>query len=95
MEAKRRFEENIGYVYSRYKNPTVQEVEERLASLEEAEDALLVSSGMFAIVVSLVSLLRCGDHLLSEETILWWNPNPFSRYPPSLGNRSYLRRYLE
>jgi len=69
MEAQRRFEENIGYVYSRYKNPTVQEVEERLASLEEAEDALLVSSGMFAIVVSLVSLLRCGDHLLSEETI--------------------------
>ncbi len=50
--------------YGRYGNPTVRAVEERLAALEGGEDALLLSSGMAAITLSLLLLLQAGDHLI-------------------------------
>jgi len=63
-----------GYVYSRYGNPTVTEVEEKLAMLESAEMnkevyALMTSSGMSAISTLLVSQLREGDALLSQYSL--------------------------
>ncbi len=50
--------------YGRYGNPTVWAVEERLAALEGGEEAILVSSGMAAITLSLLLLLSSGDHLI-------------------------------
>ncbi|HSR67342.1 MAG TPA: aminotransferase class I/II-fold pyridoxal phosphate-dependent enzyme [Acidobacteriota bacterium] len=41
----------------------------KLAALENAEDALLTSSGMAAITTALLSVLRSGDHLLAQETL--------------------------
>ena len=46
------------YIYSRYANPTVQAAEQKLASLECAERAIVTSSGMAAITTALFGLLQ-------------------------------------
>jgi len=54
--------------YGRYGNPTQQAVEQKLAGLEGAEDALLFPSGMNAVTCTLLALLESGDHaVLSED----------------------------
>ncbi len=53
--------------YGRYGNPTVQAAEARLAALEGAEDALLTASGMAAVTLTLLALLRQGDHLIITD----------------------------
>ncbi len=50
--------------YGRYGNPTVRAVEEKLAALDEGDEAILLSSGMAAITTTLLILLRPGDHLI-------------------------------
>ena len=55
--------------YSRIGNPTVSYVAQRIATLEEAEEALLFSSGMGAISSTLLSLLKSGDHLICQAPI--------------------------
>ena len=84
-EAFRRFQLGEGYVYTRYGNPTVRSVEEKIASLEEAEDAILCSSGMSAILVALLSLLKSGDHIISEESIYGGTYALFQEILPRMG----------
>lgn len=50
--------------YGRYGNPTVRELETRLAALENADDALAFSSGMAAITSTLFALTKAGDHVV-------------------------------
>ncbi|MCC6737142.1 MAG: O-succinylhomoserine sulfhydrylase [Bauldia sp.] len=58
-----------GYVYSRYANPTVRMFEERMALLEGADDARATASGMAAVTVALMALLRAGDHIVSARAL--------------------------
>jgi methionine-gamma-lyase len=50
-----------GLVYSRYNNPNMELVEDRLALFDEAEAALVFSSGMSAIATALLAYVRPGD----------------------------------
>ena len=50
--------------YGRYGNPTVRAVEAKLAALEGAQDAMLVSSGMAAVTTTLLLMVSQGDHLI-------------------------------
>lgn len=50
--------------YGRYGNPTVRELETRLAALENTDDALAFSSGMAAVTSTLFALTRSGDHIV-------------------------------
>ena len=50
--------------YGRYSNPTQTTAEQKLASLEGGEQALLFASGMGAITTTLLTLLSSGDHLI-------------------------------
>ncbi len=50
--------------YGRYHNPTRAAAERKLADLEGAEDAILCSSGMYALGVTLLRILKPGDHLI-------------------------------
>src|SRR6185369_10047457 len=50
--------------YGRYGNPTVLEVERRIAALDGAEDALLFASGMAAITTAVLALVKAGDHVV-------------------------------
>lgn len=53
--------------YGRYGNPTVDQVERKLAELDGGGEAVLFSSGMAAMTTTLLALLRSGDHLLITE----------------------------
>ena len=57
------------YIYTRYANPTLRELEEALAALEEAESALVLSSGMAAMATALLSLVRSGDEVLASRSL--------------------------
>jgi len=58
-----------GYIYSRYGNPTVQMFEDRLALLEGAEACRATASGMAAVLLSLMGLLRAGDHVVAGKAL--------------------------
>lgn len=59
-----------GLLYTRYGNtPNLDRVQKRLALLEGAEAALLLSSGMGATACAMLALLRPGDHLLASSHI--------------------------
>jgi cystathionine gamma-synthase len=50
--------------YGRYGNPTVREVERRVAALEATEDGVAFSSGMAAISTAVLSLTKSGEHVI-------------------------------
>jgi cystathionine beta-lyase/cystathionine gamma-synthase len=59
-----------GLLYTRYGNtPNAMIVQKRLAMLEGAESALVLSSGMGATACAMLALLRPGDHLISSSWI--------------------------
>ncbi|SFE26145.1 O-succinylhomoserine sulfhydrylase [Sulfitobacter brevis] len=57
------------FIYARYGNPTVAMFEDRIASLEGAEDAFATASGMAAVSGALTSILRAGDHVVSARAL--------------------------
>jgi len=61
--------EDGGYIYTRLGNPTLNELEQRLANLEGAEACLTVASGMGAITSVFWSFVEPGDEILVDETL--------------------------
>ncbi len=61
--------EKPGYIYSRYANPTVRMLEERLALLEGAEDCRATASGMAAIHTMLVAPVKPGDRIVAPRAL--------------------------
>jgi cystathionine beta-lyase/cystathionine gamma-synthase len=57
------------FIYSRYANPTVEAAEEKIAALEQAEAALVTSSGMAATATALFGLLQAGDEVICSAAI--------------------------
>jgi methionine-gamma-lyase len=57
------------YFYSRTGNPTNRALEEKLASLEGAEDAVVSASGMAAVAATLFAHLSTGDHLVAGDEL--------------------------
>jgi methionine-gamma-lyase len=57
------------FLYTRYANPTVRELEEALAAVEGAEAALALSSGMAAMATAVASLVRVGDEVLASASL--------------------------
>lgn len=60
--------QSTGYDYSRLQNPTREQVEKVVASLENGVDALAFSSGMAAIA-TLMELFRPGDHIIADADL--------------------------
>jgi methionine-gamma-lyase len=57
------------YFYSRTGNPTNRALEEKIASIEGAEDAVVSSSGMAAVASTLLAHLATGDHLVAGQEL--------------------------
>jgi cystathionine beta-lyase/cystathionine gamma-synthase len=57
------------YVYSRYHNPTVHDVEEKIALMEHGESAALFSSGMAAITTAILAVTKSGDNIISTSAL--------------------------
>ncbi len=58
-----------GVIYSRFTNPTVWAMQERLAALEGAETCVATASGMSAILAMAMTLLKSGDHVLCSAGV--------------------------
>ena len=68
--AARRFaNEEDGYIYSRFTNPTVASMELRLAAMEGTEACIGTSSGMAAILLMCMGLLKSGDHVICSQSV--------------------------
>ena len=68
--AARRFAgEEDGYTYTRTSNPTVTSFEQRLAAMEGTESAIATSSGMSAILLMCLGLLKAGDHVICSRSM--------------------------
>ncbi len=61
-------DEDTGYIYTRWSNPTVAQLEAKLAALEGAEACVCFASGMAAATGVLFSLLGTGDHVIMTDT---------------------------
>jgi len=60
---------NKAYIYTRYGNPTLTTAEEKIASLEGAEAAVVTASGMAAISSALLAVLRSGDEVIASHQV--------------------------
>jgi len=67
-QAERRFKnEEPGYQYSRFANPTVAMFEARMAAFEGAEAARATATGMAAVTVALLGQVKAGDHVVAAK----------------------------
>lgn len=57
------------YIYTRWANPTLNQLEKKLSSLEEAADCVVFGSGMAAISGLFFSCLKAGDHLVMSDIV--------------------------
>lgn len=60
-------EEDAAWIYTRWGNPTIHQLEEKLAALEHGETAIAFASGMAAITALLLHTLRSGDHAIISD----------------------------
>jgi len=67
-----------GNIYSRFTNPTVTMLQDRLAALEGAEFCVATSSGMSAILACVMGLLSAGDHIVASRSIFGTTVQLFS-----------------
>ena len=68
--AEARFKgEDPGYIYSRFTNPTVAMLEQRMAMLEGSESARATASGMSAVTAALLGQVRAGDHVVAAKAL--------------------------
>jgi methionine-gamma-lyase len=74
-----------GLVYSRFNNPNLEVLEDRLALWDEAESAAVFSSGMSAIATTFLAHLRAGDVLLCCEPLYGGTETLIARALPNYG----------
>ena len=71
--------------YTRGYNPTVGILRKKLAALEYAEDALVFASGTAAIVASVMSIVKAGDHAVCVQKPYSWTNALFNKYLSEYG----------
>ncbi len=77
--------EKPGYMYSRYGNPTVHALEEKVAALEGGEAAQAFGSGMAAISSAILGDVKAGDHVVAAKALYGAAYDLLNRKLPSLG----------
>ena len=78
-------EETSGLVYSRFNNPNLEVLEDRISILEEADNALVFSSGMSAITTAALAFLRPGMSMVMSKPIYGGTSSLFSTFFPEMG----------
>jgi O-succinylhomoserine sulfhydrylase len=85
-QAAARFaDQEPGFVYSRFSNPSVAMLQERLAALEGAEACVATASGMSAILATVMGLLSGGDHIVASRGIFGATVQLFTQILPRFG----------
>ena len=73
------------YAYTRWCNPTLRALEDRLAVLEGAEACVVTASGMAAVSALIFTLLSNGDHLIASEVCYAGSVELFGEHLPRFG----------
>ncbi|KPJ74301.1 methionine gamma-lyase [candidate division TA06 bacterium DG_78] len=74
-----------GYIYTRLSNPTIDLLANKIALLESTEAGLIFSSGLAAIFNVVVTLVKSGEHVISDNTIYGGTFALFKNILPRLG----------
>ncbi|WIV99912.1 O-succinylhomoserine sulfhydrylase [Kinneretia aquatilis] len=74
-----RFADSEDFTYSRTSNPTVRSLEARLAVMEGTEGAIATATGMSAILLLCMGLLKAGDHVLCSRSVFGTTINLFAK----------------
>jgi len=77
--------EEPGYIYTRYGNPTIDALNETVATLEGAEEGFSFASGMAAISSAFLVLVGSGDHVLASSMLYGGTYNFFVNFLPQQG----------
>ena len=75
----RRFAASDDFTYARTSNPTVRSFEARLAALEGTEAAVATATGMSAILLLIMGLLKAGDHVICSRSVFGSTINLFAK----------------
>jgi methionine-gamma-lyase len=73
------------YVYSRLSNPTLTTLELKMAALEGGDAAVSFASGMGAVSAIMLTLLKCGDHLIADPVLYGSTYELLKKGAPRLG----------
>jgi len=80
-----------GHTYSRITNPTVEELEKRIAYVSDAESVLCLSSGMAAIANTIISVCSAGDNIITSNYIFG---NTYSLFETTLKSLGIETRFV-
>jgi O-succinylhomoserine sulfhydrylase len=90
-QAEARFKnEDPGYQYSRFANPTVDMFERRMAAFEGAEAARATATGMAAVTLAVVGQVKAGDHVVASKAMFGSCRYVVEDYLPRFGVASTL-----
>jgi cystathionine beta-lyase/cystathionine gamma-synthase len=74
-----------GRLYSRGNNPTVEILRKKVAALENAEEALVLASGVAAIAAAVIGNVKTGDHIVSVKAPYSWTVALMNKFLPRFG----------
>jgi methionine-gamma-lyase len=77
--------EKPGYMYTRYGNPTVHALEEKVAALEAGKAAQAFATGMAAVSSSILACVKAGDHVVAARSLYGATYNFLNRKLPAMG----------
>jgi O-succinylhomoserine sulfhydrylase len=72
-------------IYSRFSNPNVQELVDRMCALEGAESGYATASGMSVVFASFMALLKSGDHFICCRSVFGSTTTIVNKYLPNYG----------
>lgn len=72
-------------IYSRFSNPTVDELINKITALEDAEDGVATGTGMAAIFSTFMTFLSKGDHIISASAVFGSTHTILTKYLPKWG----------
>lgn len=75
----------LGFIYSRLSNPTVEVLEKRVAALDGAAGAIALSSGMAAITYTLLNVAEDGGRILTTPYLYGGTLDGFKKLYPKFG----------
>jgi O-succinylhomoserine sulfhydrylase len=90
-QAEARFKgEDPGFQYSRFANPTVAMLEQRMADFEGAEAARATATGMAAVTLALAGQVKAGDHVVASRAVFGSCLYVVEDYLPRFGVQSTI-----
>src|SRR5215472_6084748 len=87
--------EKPGYMYTRYGNPTIHALEEKIAALEGGEAALATAAGMAAISTAILGYIKAGDHVVASRSLYGAAYNFLNKKVPRMGASTTFVSSLE